>query len=116
MKIKRFNEEQIIRIRPKSFLSLLLNPLGLYARGIEYCNDELLVNARHRRKVMLKSIGAPPATHRGMLGTTVKIQIDVGNNIILKGVNHQNAQDFVSKVHEAWGDIMLGNLRKSAAR
>jgi DNA helicase-4 len=101
-----------MRIQPKPILSFLLNPLGLHARGIEYCNDELLVNARHNRKVLLKNIAASPAALRGMLGTTVKIQIDDGNNIILKGANHRNAQNFVSGVQESWAEFNIGQFEE----
>ena len=101
-----------MRIQPKPILSFLLNPFGLHARVIEYCNDELLVNARRKRKVMLNNIAAPPAALRGMLGTTVKIQIDDGNNIILKGANHRNAQNFVSHVQESWIEFNIGQFEE----
>ncbi len=91
-----------MRIRPKPFLSLLFNPFGMHARGMEYRDRELLIDARRVLKIQLSNLAASPATTNGLLATTIRIQIDDGSNIALKGVDHQNAHIFVRHVQEDW--------------
>ncbi|MEQ3678061.1 hypothetical protein [Pseudophaeobacter sp.] len=92
----------LMRVEPKPFLSLLLNPFGTHARGIEHRDLQLIIDARRGRKVHLKNLTAPPTVTKGLLGTTVRIEMDDGSGVALRGVNHRPANVFAQEVQEAW--------------
>ena len=104
-----------MRVQSKPFLSFLLNPFGTHARGIEYCDHELIIDARHSRKIHLKNVAAPPSTAKGLLATTVRFQFDDGSGISLRGANHQQAHVFARDVQEAWIDFNAGLFEKKRA-
>ncbi len=91
-----------MRVQPKPFLSILLNLFGTHARGIEHRDLQLIIDARRGRIVHLKNLAAPPSVTRGLLGTTVRIEMDDGSGVALKGVNHTPAKVFAQEVQEAW--------------
>ena len=77
-----------MHLEPKTILTLLRNPFGTHARGIEYCDPELIIDARRSRKVHLRNLASSPSATNGLLGTTVCIQMDDGSGVALKGSNH----------------------------
>ena len=92
----------LMRVQSKPFLSFLLNPFGAHARGIEHRDRELIIDARRGRTVHLGNLAAPPSTARGLLGTTVCIQMDDGSGAVLKGADHRHANVFALEVQDAW--------------
>ena len=97
-----------MRLQPNPFLSFLLNPLGMHARGIEHLGFELTIDARRGRKIHLRNLSAPPSVNKGLLGATVSIQMDDGSRAALKGVDHQRTIIFAQEVQDAWCDFNIG--------
>lgn len=97
-----------MRLQPKPLLSFLLNPFGTHARGIEYRYPELIIDARRSRKVHLRNLASSPSATKGLLGTTVCIQMDDGSDVALKGANHQQALLFAQEVQRSWGAFNVG--------
>ena len=50
----------LMRVQPKPLLSFLLNPFGTHARGIEYRDGALIIDARRGRTVHLQDLADPP--------------------------------------------------------
>ena len=61
-----------MRVQPKPFLSFLLNPLGTHARGMEYRDHELLIDARRGQKIHLRNLAFAPSTTKGFLAGTAR--------------------------------------------
>ena len=96
-----------MRLQPKPFLSFLLNPFGMHARGMEHLDFELTIDARRGRKVHLRNLSTPPSVNKGLLGATVSIQMDDGSGAAIKGVDHQHAIVFAQEVQDAWCDFNI---------
>ncbi|MBM6583235.1 UvrD-helicase domain-containing protein [Microvirga sp. BT689] len=101
-----------MRVQPKPLLSFLLNPFGTHARGIEYRDGALIIDARRGRTVHLQDLADPPSMKRGLLGTTVRIRTDDAIGISLKGVNYQHADTFAREVRKAWTTFNLGRFEE----
>ncbi len=105
-----------MRIQPKPFLSFLFNPLGKHARSLEYHASELFIDARRDREIHLRSVVAPLVINKGrfrsLLGTTIRIQIDDGSEVALKGANYDQALIFSRKVRDAWVDFNVGAFER----
>ncbi len=102
----------LMRVQPKPFSSILLNPFGTHARGIEHRDLQLIIDVRRGRKIHLKNLAAPPSLTRGLLGTTVRIEMDDGRGVALKGVNHQSASVFAQEVQAAWSAFNIELLEE----
>lgn len=104
-----------MRVQPKPFISVLLNPFGTNARGLEHRDLQLIINARRSRKVHLRNLAAPPYVTKGFLGTTVRIEMDDGSSVALKGANHAPANVFSQEVREAWSAFNIALFEEMRA-
>lgn len=91
-----------MRVRSKLLLSFIFNPFGRHARGLQYDANEISISARRDRKIHLKCILSPVSITKGLTGTTIRIQVDGGEEVCLKGAYHNQAVAFSNGVHEAW--------------
>lgn len=90
------------RIKSKPLIGLILNPFGVHAHSIELHNDELLVAARRDRRIQIASLAATPSVSKGFMGSTLKISIDDGTNVALRGSRHSDAISFRETVQSNW--------------
>lgn len=66
--------------------------------------------------ISLQSLATAPSLRKGMLGTSLTISSGEFDDVVLKGLSHQDAHEFSERVKEAWTRFNLAALEKEAAR
>ena len=79
-----------------------MNPFGVHAHSIELHNDELLVAAQRDRRIKIGSLKTTPSVMTGLMGSTLKIAIDDGTSVALRGARHSDAISFRETVQSNW--------------
>jgi DNA helicase-4 len=90
------------RIESKPLIGFLLNPFGTHARSIDYENGVVSINARRKQDIQVADLSAPPLVTRGFVGSTLKITVDKGTQVLLRGANHKDARSFSDRVKTGW--------------
>ena len=90
------------RIESKPLIGFLLNPFGTHARSIDYENGVVSINARRKQDIQVADLSAPPLVTRGFVGSTLKITVDKGTQVLLRGANHKDARSFSDHVKTGW--------------
>ena len=79
-----------------------MNPFGVHARSMELHHDELLVAARRDRRIQIGSLKTIPSVTTGLMGSTLKVAIDDGTSVALRGARHSDAISFKETVQSNW--------------
>ncbi|EDZ43542.1 helicase IV [Rhodobacteraceae bacterium HTCC2083] len=91
-----------------------MNPFGVHARSIELHDSELLVSARRDRRIQVGSLKTTPSVTTGLMGSTLKVAIDDGTSVALRGARHSDAISFREIVQSNW--IAYNTARFEAER
>jgi DNA helicase-4 len=79
-----------------------MNPFGVHARSIELHDSELLVSARRDRRIQVGSLKTTPSVTTGLMGSTLKVAIDDGTSVALRGARPSDAISFRDNVQSNW--------------
>lgn len=79
-----------------------MNPFGVHARSIELHHDELLVAARRDRRIQIGCLKTIPSVTTGLMGSTLKVAIDDGTSVALRGTRHSDATSFRDTIQSNW--------------
>lgn len=105
------------RLQQNPFLGLLFNPFGIAPQAIDLTPDELLI--KNRRGSVTRSLGRvlqAPALEKGLIGTSLSIQLDEQDSIVLRAARYRDARAFSGQLHRAWENFNLAALEKEVAR
>ncbi|SFK80723.1 DNA helicase-4 [Loktanella salsilacus] len=107
----------MIRLQQRPLFGFFLNPFGTTARAIELKGDHLLVTGRSMPAALsLADIGEAPALRKGVLGTTLSLQVSANRDVILRGTDHADACAFADTVQTAWVSFNTGAFDREAQR
>lgn len=105
----------ILQRRP--VLGLLCDPFGKSPHTLSLEQDAITVKSRKdTSSVSLANIATPPSLKKGLLGSSVCINLVEDNSVWLKGARQQNAEKFSEALRQAWTSFNVSALMREKNR
>src|SRR6056297_418060 len=104
-----------MNLASKSFLGFLVDPLGRHPRSLTLQEKGIAARGAGSPWIGLESIAMRPSVTKGLLTTSLSLDLGGGRNLSLPAVNASAARIFADAATSAWTNFNRAELEKEDA-
>lgn len=101
-----------MKLNSQPILRSLSDPLRRYPRALSLQGAGIAVQGGERSWIGFEEISARPVTKRGMLWSSLALELNGGVRVVLPAANGAAANSFAEAVADAWSEFTLQELAK----
>lgn len=105
----------LMNLASKSFLGFLIDPLGRHPRSLTLQEKGIAANGAGLPWIGLEAIATRPSVSKGLLSSSLSLDLGGGRNLTLPAVDTSAAKEFADAAARAWSDFNRAELEKEDA-